>query len=802
MAKAPKAFADMQLTAVRTLTSVLPAPALQSSVSGSTATLSWTAATPTGQSVIAGYRLYKGVTASAVNTLIGTFTTLSATDVLPAAQFYRVEAFDQFQTGNTSTVVQCVPQTQIGGQTIKNISGHWFYLDQNRNFDDQFARMQLINTRVPHCRGFQLLWRWANLESPTTPGDYSGNWAPAGTAGFQLVHRFADYARSVGKMIHLNIFTYGGNIGGPPGSVSPTFPDDMAPHYLSAPQYGTQNPAVDGEIGGCWVNSYTPNPSNVRAFVRYWDPAVKPRLLALSAGYAAEFDTHAGFGVFSHHSETTMPQIGGYSVAADKAFDLGPSGCIQLMRAHWPHTALRLWANFYGNSSDDMSLFINEAVTYRWHVGGPDTLNDAFDVHDAGTGTRTVTADFVWQGRNSDNTINPKYTNWVNRGSFGADVEPLDLDRSHDDGSSLHHLMHANKCGAYCLWWFDLRYNSSNTTPNINRTDVGSPNLLDWVESCAQGGQVTVNGATAGIALTNGNSYPPTWATNATNVPQNVLMSLQGQTVAGATGPFVNNVPQPTSPDFTQITWNPVAGATGYKIYRNGVLLASPAGTATIFSDPVATLSVNGTAGAGPQYFVANTYQYQVTSIVGGVESAKSATQSFIVYANGVQNGIGQDFTDTNIATVDYNDTTLALSGQKCVKVTVTGASGYWLPVLGNSVCLWDMWGGAFPYLYMDVKITRVGQQLTIKALRVGDVAIFDATGSTNGYSVLINNYATLANGQWVTVKIPKADYLTDRGPSGTGTPTVQNAMYKFLIQSPSGTVGEVWGFNNIRFGP
>lgn len=470
--------------------------------STTTTTTSWTAVTNA-----TGYKVYR----DGVFVATDSASPFLDSGLSPSTTYsYQVSATN----GTTESPLSIAdPATTLAPTVgaIKQISGHWWYLDQNRNFDDQFARMQLINGRVPHCKGFQLLWRWANLENPNVPGDYSGNWAAPGTAGFQLVHRFADYAASVGKMIHVNIFTYGGAIGGPVGSVSPTFPDDMAPHYLSGSAYGPNTATTDGVIGGCWVNSYPNTASNVRAFVRFWVPAVRDRLVALSGAMAAEFDTHSGFGVWSHHSETTMPPIGGYSVAAEKAVELGVNGMLATMRNQWPHTALRLWCNFYGNSADDMSVFINEAVKYKWHVGGPDTLNDDFDIHDAGSGTRRITSDFVWQGRNTDNTVNPAYTNWVNKGSFGADVEPLDLDNSHDDARNDHHLMHANKCGAHCLWWFDLRYDGTGKTPTINRTDTPSPNLLDWVESCARGGNVAVNGVTAGIALTNANAYPPTW---------------------------------------------------------------------------------------------------------------------------------------------------------------------------------------------------------------------------------------------------------------------------------------------------
>lgn len=440
---------------------------------------------------------------------------------------------------------------------IKDIGGHWIYIDQGVNFDSQLARTQALVARCPHLRGFQYLWKWADLENPNVPGDYSGNWAAAGQAGFQLVHRFADYLRSVGKIMHLNNFTYGGAVGaGGPGSVNPTvWPSSQEPFYLSDAAYGPNTPATNGIWGGMWMSSY-PGASftNVKSFMRFWVPAVGARLLALSSAYAAEFDSHAGFGMFSPISETTMDSRTSYSVAADRVFSLGPNGCFAKMRQQWPHTALRLWANFY-DTYDTMSQFINEAVANKWLIGGPDTLNDPFDSANAAWApawnsaqnyvfgrvvslsnvnyfcttantnsappnanwstlnklTRTITSDQVWRGRNSDNTVNAGYTDWTVNGAWGADVEPLDLDTSHDDGVNFHHVMHANKQGARALFWYDLRYNSSGVTPLWNRSDSASPNLLDWIESCAQGGNVSVNGVVAGIALNNANVYPPSW---------------------------------------------------------------------------------------------------------------------------------------------------------------------------------------------------------------------------------------------------------------------------------------------------
>lgn len=285
-------------------------------------------------------------------------------------------------------------------------------------------------------------------------------------------------------------------------------------------------------------------------------------MLELSRNYALEFGNHAGFGMFSPFSESTLPtQMATYSVGADKAFWLGANGALVKMRQHWPTTVLRWWGNFIG-SRQDMSDMQNACVANKWLVAGPDLLTDYSDLNltnypawssataytfsnvvsrasqnyfclTANTnsmptvnpqtgvstnpnwealpmGTRNVDSDWVWQGMDTNGVVNANYTNWVNRGAFGHDVEPLDLDRSHDDATFPTHIAHANRTGAMALFIYDLRYNSNNTTPDRNRTDKPSPNLLDQISSISRGG-VNVNGFSILPKLRNINLYPPTW---------------------------------------------------------------------------------------------------------------------------------------------------------------------------------------------------------------------------------------------------------------------------------------------------
>lgn len=487
---------------------------------------------------------------------------------------YTVAAVGVGGTGLESSPANAVTSGVVTG-AISPVGGHWIYIDQGVSKDSQFARtQQLVAQMGSDIVGFQYLWKWADYESPTTPGDYSGNWAAAGQAGFQLVHRFADYLRSVGKKMHMNNFSYGGNGGDAStvGDIDPVtgkpkppivdprfFLSDQMPTYLSGSTYGPNTASVDGIFGGLWMESFRQSYTRVRSFMRYWDPAVKARLFELSRAYGQEFDSHAGLGMFSPLSESTVPsQMATYSLGADKGFYVAanPNGAFVQMRAHWPTTALRFWGNFIG-SRQDMSDMQNALVASKWMCAGPDLLNDFTDqvypawnsstnyvftntvsrsgqnyfcltantnsppsLNQSGTsanpnwealgmGTRNVDSDWVWMGKDSNNVVNPNYTNWVNRGAFGHDVEPLDLDASHDDAVIGTHIAHANRTGAMSLFWYDLRYNSTPNQPQRNRTDTPHPNLLDQISSCARGG-VPVNGITI-PKLINQNVYPPTW---------------------------------------------------------------------------------------------------------------------------------------------------------------------------------------------------------------------------------------------------------------------------------------------------
>jgi len=167
IARIPKVITDMQITAVRTLTTALAAPALSSSVSGSTATLNWTAPSPTGQSVIAGYRVYKSSSLSGTYTQVGgalPANQLSLTDTLSATSFYKVEAFDQFTTGSRSTGVQCNP---ISAGAIRIHPGHGFHMDNQFFPGNQVSTLQAAIATIANpanaCNRVNINFTWSAI---------------------------------------------------------------------------------------------------------------------------------------------------------------------------------------------------------------------------------------------------------------------------------------------------------------------------------------------------------------------------------------------------------------------------------------------------------------------------------------------------------------------------------------------------------------------------------------------------------------------------------------------------------------
>lgn len=249
---------------------------------------------------------------------------------------------------------------------------------------------------------------------------------------------------------------------------------------------------------------------------------------------------------------------------------------------------------------------------------------------------------------------------------------------------------------------------------------------------------------------------------------------------------------------------NPIAS---YNVYRstNGGAYAKIGNTAALsYTDLAATLCVNGTQGATPPYYVANTYLYKITAVdTQGIESPQSESQSFDMYKDGTFNWAG-DYSYPNPPTgitIDYNNVGQQQGLNACVKVSVNSGFAGWQPYSGNLVTLWNMWGGAFNYLYFDLKPAAAGQTWGLNPLRVGDIPIYNSQGQQISFNVADYGPAPVA-GVWATYKIPLAVMLNDFGPTGAGPATYQHAIYKFAIQDTTGSSSRIWYADNIRYSP
>ncbi len=291
------------------------------------------------------------------------------------------------------------------------------------------------------------------------------------------------------------------------------------------------------------------------------------------------------------------------------------------------------------------------------------------------------------------------------------------------------------------------------------------------------------------------------------NPPTNLLMVLQGKDTAN------NNTDAgtPQDPNRTVISWTASTVTTyaiaSYNVYRStdGVNYSLYANTtSTTYTDTAATGCVNGTAGSTAPYYTANTYFYQVTAVdVMGNESVGSGSQAFNVYFNGAFNW-GGDYSFGGVA-INYSDTAGSPEeGPYDISVALGGAYGGFQPYAGELTTQWNMWAGAFEYLEFDLKSSVSTQTWAISAHRVGDVPIYDDTGSAayitigNGF----NTYGTFSAGGWVHYKIPITALWTDYGPTGAGPPVLQNAVYKFAIQDQTGNASGTWYVDNIQFVP
>jgi hypothetical protein len=207
------------------------------------------------------------------------------------------------------------------------------------------------------------------------------------------------------------------------------------------------------------------------------------------------------------------------------------------------------------------------------------------------------------------------------------------------------------------------------------------------------------------------------------------------------------------------LSWNAAtpgnAPIAHYKIYRNGAAYATSATTS--YTDTNATNANSPLLGNGnpqPTLTIANTvYAYAVSAVdTAGNEGPQQSNATFWVYNNGIFNWLGDFSYPGGSITINYADATGAPeSGPADIDVSFTVPHAGFQPYAGKTTTAWDMEGGSFGYISMDLKPTMAGQDwelFIISRLPPGDVfPSSNVTLSSYGPAPVV--------GKWATYKIP-----------------------------------------------
>jgi len=211
--------------------------------------------------------------------------------------------------------------------------------------------------------------------------------------------------------------------------------------------------------------------------------------------------------------------------------------------------------------------------------------------------------------------------------------------------------------------------------------------------------------------------------------------------------------------DRIALAWNPPTGAAPiayYKIYRNGAAYATS--RTNSFTDKKATNANSPNTPNGPTLTTANTvYAYAVSAVdMAGNEGPQQANMTFWVYHNGAYNWQGDFSYPGGGIAINYASKDGAPEhGPYDISVTDIVGAGF-LPYSGNTVTSWDMEGGAFHYLSLDLKPTVVGQDWELfmfSRLPPGDIAPW-----AQKYLVAGGYGPAPTVGKWATYKIPLSD--------------------------------------------
>jgi Calx-beta domain len=254
-------------------------------------------------------------------------------------------------------------------------------------------------------------------------------------------------------------------------------------------------------------------------------------------------------------------------------------------------------------------------------------------------------------------------------------------------------------------------------------------------------------------------SSPSGGATLGTPTSAGVTITGSSSTTDGGTSPSAPTGLTMTGQTATSISiaWSAATPGAApidhYKIYRNGASYATS--TSLSYVDTKATNATSPVPGnAGPSLVTANTvYAYAVSAVdTAGNEGPQQSNATFWVYDNGVFNWGGDFSYPAGSININYASTAGdPESGSADIEVSYTAKGAGFQPYAGKTVTVWDMEGGSFGYISIDLKPTITSDSwymLILSRLPPGDVAPWS--------TAQLSNYGPKpVAGQWATYKIP-----------------------------------------------
>jgi len=761
-AKLPKAIADMQLTAVRTLTSVLAAPSLQASVSGSTATLSWTPPVPTGQSVIAGYRVYRGATAGSQSTLIATTTATSLPDTLSGTQFYRVEAFDQYQTGNSSTPVGCVPQGNVF--RFANAVGH-YYRNNSYHFDAAAVSSvtTVLNALQSKVTGVCMSGYAQYFDNGTSGPNYvwtqiDSILANCAAKGKQFIFQLADR----------NFSTASGSI------AANTFP----PWWITA-GYCAAADSSSCSLAKVWDLNYTNN-----AWIPFWQ------------AFGARYKDNTSLAQVQIGGESVL-LLGGISSAQYSQYYKNLKSVAAATRAALPYTLIHVMVD-YVNAVDfaTTALQLQDLLTYfkslgGISVGGPDPAGPG----PTSTAGKDPTVNEVYQG----NTGGIDYRNVL---MFRSQIEALFQNVNPSTPQAIFTLAQNTVDPQIMIWtdvnsWSGIQTNIQNgTLPATRATAPNDGFQYDGGPQAPADFFVTLQGQTAqGASTFRTNGADPSY-----NVPNEGSIYLGWPNAVAGAFPIAHYEVQHSTDNGS--TWTtPTGGAS--------ISTAAADTQGTRFKDLSCPNSVGSTYGpTAGQYLPATVYSHRIRAVdtQGNVSPwVTGAKQYFfngltggksVVSPSGSNTGVGGGFKwggdlssgyPTNYAVAD------ATYGFVCTIDMSAAGGGYFLPTTGCNYPTYNQQVGDCDYIYFLLKTTNASINILMHGEVVGDLKMQPGgapAGNLSGGELKLASYVaggTVIANTYQLYKVPRSHFMVPQAGfagSSAAIGVLQNAFYKCLWQA------------------